>query len=165
MPLTTEQIAAVNDSLTQPIIDAIVGVLTAEPYSITPEAATAAAQEYTGAGSDALIAYFSGADTGEAETAETEMEGEKSLNTKAGARISASTSEKLSKAIEAMATIKQCAKIAENTIKELLDSSTTSDDGKGLKDEVEALKIEVRALKSAQEDVFSLDEFIAKKLQ
>lgn len=173
--LTTEQIVAINDSLTQPINDAIVGVLTAEPYLLTPEDATAAAEEYTGAGSDALIAYFSGADTdaseGEAETSEEAAKSYKSnfakrlLAQKAGAKLSGATKAELAKAIEHAATIKASANAIVKTVKSLAESAADDDEKSAVTDELKAIRAELETLKAVRIKEPNIDELITKALQ
>lgn len=169
MSLTTEQITEINGALTQPVSDAIVGFLTAEPYSLTPEEAQAAASEYTNAGSDAFAAYF-----GETETeTETEPEAEKSYKSKfakmliaqkAGAKLSGATKAELAKAIEHAATIKASANEIVKTVKSLAESASEDDGKSAVTDELKALRAEIETLKAAQIVEPDIDEMLTKAI-
>lgn len=169
MSLTTEQITEINGALTQPVSDAIVGFLTAEPYSLTPEDAQSAASEYTNAGSDAFAAYF-----GEAEAEpEAEPEAEKSYKSKfakmliaqkAGAKLSGATKAELAKAIEHAATIKASANEIVKTVKSLAESASEDEDKSVVTDELKALRIEIETLKAAQIVEPDIDEMLTKAI-
>ena len=171
MSLTTEQITEINGALTQPVSDAIVGFLTAEPYSLTPEDAQAAASEYTNAGSDAFAAYFGEAEA-EAET-EAEPEAEKSYKSKfakmliaqkAGAKLSGATKAELAKAIEHAATIKASANEIVKTVKSLAESASEDDGKSAVTDELKALRAEIETLKAAQIVEPDIDEMLTKAI-
>jgi len=175
MALTTEQVAEITAALTQPVSDAIVGFLTADPYSLTPEEAAAAASEYTNAGSDAFAAYFGEpeAESEDTAAAEGEMKSYKSqlakrlltVREKAGAKLSSATKAELAKAIEHAATIKQSANEIVKTVKSLAESATTDDEKDAVTGELKALRAEIETLKAAQTKEPSIDELIAKSLE
>lgn len=175
MALTTEQIAEVNAAITAPVQEAIIGFLTADPYSLTPEEATAAASEYTNAGGDAFGAYFGGEVEAETEM-EADPEAEKSYKSqfakrlltrreKAGAKLSGATKAELAKAIEHAATIKSSANEIVKTVKSLAESATEDDGKSAVEGELKALRAEFEALKAAQVIEPNIDELLTKALQ
>lgn len=170
MALTTEQIAEVNAAITAPVQEAIIGFLTADPYSLTPEEATAAASEYTNAGGDAFGAYFGGDTETEDMPAEEEAKAykskfAKSLVEKAGAKLSSATKAELAKAIEHAATIKSSANEIVKTVKSLAESATEDDSKSAIEGELKALRAEIETLKAAQNTEPSIDEFFTKALE
>jgi hypothetical protein len=111
--LTSQQVSEALDSITQPFIDAIVALLTAAPYGLTPEAAGKYAQEYVEAGNDSWVVEAVESETADGETTPEEAPEEtakkyksklaKSLVTKAGAQISAQNKAKLSACLDNIA--------------------------------------------------------------
>lgn len=174
MALTTEQVAEITAALTQPVSDAIVGFLTADPYSLTPEESAAAASEYTNAGTDAFAAYFAPeAESEDTAAAEEEMKSYKSqlakrlltVREKAGAKLSSATKAELAKAIEHAATIKQSANEIVKTVKSLAESASEDDEKSVVTDELKSLRAEIETLKAAQIVEPNIDELISKALK
>ncbi len=160
--LTPEQIAQVNTALEQPVADAIVTVLTGDPFLLSPEDAAMYAQEGVGAMTDALIAISTGADTDimEEEPATTDATKQykskfaRTLVNKAGAKIGAATKAELNKAMEHMDTAMASAKATKSIVKALVDAATTTDDGeKSITDKlkIRALEAEIQLLKTLKE--------------
>lgn len=162
--LTIEQINEVNAAMVGSIQTAIIGFLTADPYLLSLEEATAASEEFTDAGADAFIAYF--VETPDEETEVTEpvksyrSNFAKSLILKAGARVSSATKIELAKAIEHASAIKSAANSILKTVKNLAENATTDDEKSALAGEIIGLRAEIESIKSTIKPNVTFDDML-----